>query len=246
MSRVKAALRKGRGQTETPLHFQSLKAVIVPFSAQLFLSVPCRSLQCLKRKAGVWGHSMFALSTKFSKQIKTSTTMITAQQLPDIKTTQEIKSEQLTQIAWHITYTALWNGADFSTAEIIKAKQFIKNFLQQENPERSYSELVQRVLLARNYILSHPGTFAPFPSQWFASENKNGFAGTLRWYQAVEISRQALPKYKQAIKAFPEAILETIQSGSAKDFHYWRSWFAEQNAQGLLNLFLATIANCRY
>lgn len=172
--------------------------------------------------------------------------MSTAQQQLSLKTAQQLKSEQLTLTAWHITYTALWNGTDFSTAEINEAKQFIKNFLQQENPEKAYSELVQRVLLARQYILSHPGTYAPFPSQWFSPENKNGFTGTLRWFLSLQVSRKSIPAYKQALKAFPEAILEITQSQKAADFHYWRSWFSNQNAQNLLNLFLAVIANCRY
>jgi hypothetical protein len=135
---------------------------------------------------------------------------------------------------------------EFSAAEKEEALAFITKFIQQGSPVKAYSELLQRVLLARQYILSHPGTYAPFPSQWFSTLNKNGFSGTLRWYQSVEESRKILPKHKQSLKAFPEAVLETIQSGSAKDFHYWRSYFAEQEAQATLNLFLSTISNYTY
>jgi hypothetical protein len=159
--------------------------------------------------------------------------------------TQQLQT--LTNIAWQIAYTALWNGEEFSASEKEKAQAFITVFIkEQSNPIKAYSAFVQRVLLARQYINSHPGTYAPIPSLWLCPTNKNGFAGTQRWYQAVETARAALPNYKQPLKAFAEAILETVQTQQAKDFHYWRSYFSEQDAQQCLNLFLSTIANCQY
>jgi hypothetical protein len=155
--------------------------------------------------------------------------------------------QQLTVLSWQIAYTALWNGEQFSATEKERAQELIRDFIkQQPNPRKAYTELAQRVLLARQYILTHPGTYAPLPSQWFSPANKNGFSGTHRWYAALEETRIARPLYKQVIKAFPEAILEITQSANARDFHYWRNYFAEQNAQATLNLFLATIANCQF
>lgn len=155
--------------------------------------------------------------------------------------------QQLTSLAWQIAYTALWNGEEFAAVEKEKAAERIKDFIkQQPGPRKAFAELVQRTLLARQYILSHPGCYAPLPSEWLSPANKNGFAGTQRWYASLENMRRSLPLYKQSLRAFPEAILETTQSGNAKDFHYWRNYFAENNSQALLNLFLSTMANCRY
>jgi hypothetical protein len=150
----------------------------------------------------------------------------------------------LAQLAWQIAYTALWNTEEFSTIEKEQAVKSIATIIEAEtNVLKSYSNFVQRVLLARQYINAHPGTYAPIPTKWFCASNKNGFAGTQRWLAEIENTRASLPKYKQSLKAFAEAIQETTTSKSASDFHYWRSYFAEQNAQGLLNLFLSTIAN---
>ena len=102
---------------------------------------------------------------------------------------------------------------------------------------------MQRILLARQYISTHPGTYIPLPSLWFSEENTNGFAGTAAWLQSVDITRSSLPNFKIHLRAFAEAVEETVESGTAKDFHYWRSWFAEQEKHSLLNLFLSTIAN---
>lgn len=159
----------------------------------------------------------------------------------------EQQVQYLSAIAWQIAYTALWNAEEFSAVEKEKASELISGFIrEQNNPKKAYSTFVQRVLLARQYIATHPGTYAPIPTQWFSAANKNGFAGTQRWYDAVETTRASLPKYKQPLKAFGEAVLETALFGSVKDFHYWRSYFIEHDCQGLLNLFLSVIANCSH
>jgi hypothetical protein len=155
---------------------------------------------------------------------------------------QQIK--ELSQIAWQIAYTALWNTMEFSAQEKENALSFISNFLQQGgNHKKAFSGFVQRAVLARQYVNMRPGEHIPLPSKWFSGNNKTSFAATNKWYVAIEQTRTSLPLYKQSLKAFPEAILETSQSGRAADFHYWRAYFIQQNAQGLLNLYLSVLAN---
>ena len=147
-------------------------------------------------------------------------------------------------LAFQIAYTALWNTQEFSATEIAQATNLIDEILAQHaNPAKAFNNFVQRVLLARQYINTHPGSYAPIPTEWLSTGNKNGFAGTQRWLDAVDSLRSSIPTYKQALKAFAEAVQETATSRKAVDFHYWRSYFIQQNAQGLLNLFLSTIAN---
>lgn len=158
----------------------------------------------------------------------------------------EYKQEvhQLANCAWQIVYTALWNTKQFAAPEIEKAKEFISRFLQQDNNHKiKYLEFVQRILLARQYVSSHPGTYIPVPSQWFSTENVKGFTDTEKWYNTIQQTRTAMPLYKQVLKAFAEAVLETTQTFKAKDFHYWRSYFIQQKTNGLLNLYLSTVAN---
>lgn len=155
---------------------------------------------------------------------------------------QQIK--YLTNCAWQITYTALWNTLQFTPEEIIAAKQFISEFIQQQQSHKQqYVDFVQRILLARQYINSHPGTYIPVPSQWFSKENKLGFEGTKNWLASVEQTRAAMPAYKQDIKDFPEAVLQTLQSGKPAVFHHWRSHFIGLQSNRLLNLYLSTLAN---
>lgn len=179
-------------------------------------------------------------------QNATSISHYPALRIEKSKQEYNLQVQYLSQLAWQIAYTALWNGEQFSAVEKEKAKELITAFInEQPNPKKAYSAFAQRVLLAKQYISTHPGTWAPIPTQWLSLANKNGFAGTQRWFDAVETTRVSLPTFKQPLKAFAEAILETVKSGNAKDFHYWRNYFAEKNLQAILNLFLSTLANCQ-
>lgn len=152
--------------------------------------------------------------------------------------------EASASLAWQIAYTALWNTKEFSTYEKQQEINLITDLLQKENnAKKVFNSFVQRVLLARQYINTHPGTYAPIPTVWLCSTNKNGFAGTQKWLVAVQNIRASIPGYKQPLKVFAEAVHKTATSTSRADFHYWRSYFIQQDAQGLLNLFLSTIAN---
>jgi hypothetical protein len=196
---------------------------------------------------------MFAMSTTNTSPVKNKIMTAAVKTINvNLATLQVQKSyaEYLQELnllaacAWQIVYTALWNTKEFAAPEIENAKAFIGTFLQQgDDHQAKYMEFVQRVLLARQYISTHPGTYIPLPSQWLSVQNSNGFLGTAKWYAAVQQTRQALPLYKQPLRAFAEAVLQTTQTCKAKDFHNWRSYFIQPNTNGLLNLYLSTIAN---
>ncbi len=155
--------------------------------------------------------------------------------------------QQLTNTAWLVAYAALWNGELFSEKELSTTKNYIGNFLMQRGSlQKNYEELVQRILLTRDYINRHPGKYVPIPSQWFCTKNNNGFLGTLIWFENIKNKRSSMPRYKQSLLAFAQAVQEISETPTANNFHYWRSYFCEHNYQGLLNLFLSFTAYSRY
>jgi hypothetical protein len=154
------------------------------------------------------------------------------------------KLHELSDYAWLVAYTALWNGHHFTGEETEYVKACINGYLQQGTSyTRQYRQLAERVLLARFYLNSHPGKKIPLPAEWFCTQNSEGFAATAKWYKTVQHTRETRPLYKHSLSVFPDDIRDTIRSGDATSFHYWRSCFIQQKANGLLNLYLATIAN---
>ena len=153
----------------------------------------------------------------------------------------------LADTAWMIAYTALWHAEMISEEEKRRCMALIKTYLlDAPDPQDAYNDMIQRILLAREYVMQQEGRWIPAPAEWFDHGNPHGFAGTERWLQRVKEKRRAYPLYRQALRAFAEAIQEIKETGDAKDFHYWRSYFAERRWNRLLNLLLATVGNMRF
>lgn len=155
--------------------------------------------------------------------------------------------QHLTDTAWQLSSTSLWNHAEFSDTEKEAARKAIRQYIQaSEDPYLAYLVYCQRVLLARQYILSNNMRLMVLPSRWLHPDNQQGFAGTLTWYQRLQEIRNALPLHKIELRALAEAVLEMKEEPTKANFRYWRSYFIEKKAPGLLHLFLATLANSFY
>lgn len=153
----------------------------------------------------------------------------------------------LINTAWNFAHTALWSTSLFSKKEVNEAKEWIGfYFLNSKNVYKAYSVFCQRVLLARQYLANANNRYIPLPTIWLNPENETGFVGTKEWYDQVKVIRESLPNHKMELKAFAEAIWELSQEPTAKNFCYWKTYFIEAGATGLLNLFLNTIANQQY
>ncbi len=156
----------------------------------------------------------------------------------------DLKIKLLRDAAYCAAYTVLWNGAELSGAEKEETKALLAGLLiNSDDADKMYSEIVQRVLMAKNYLLMNPGCYLPAPSEWFSASNSKGFYGTEEWYERLVQKRKSYPLHRLEYKAFGEAVLEMMEEPTARNFHYWRSWFIEHDCQGLLNLFLSAVAN---
>lgn len=155
--------------------------------------------------------------------------------------------EPFVNAAWNFAYSSLWNSTQFSTKEIQTAKDKIEEyFLLAKNPRKAFLSFCQRVLLARQYVSGAKGRYMPLPSMWFDKNNEFGFAGTKAWYAEIKNVRTSLPNYKEDIRALAEAILEYSEEPTAQNFAYWRRYFIEKGAPGLLNLFQVSAINQHY
>lgn len=154
--------------------------------------------------------------------------------------------KQYINAAWLTAYTALWNGTIFSTTEQEQAKQAIEQWMQAPDKEAAYKAFVQRVLMARLYLQQTGRKYMPTPTEWLNPNNQTCFAGTAKWMKQLQEKRKAMPLHRLELKAFAEAILEMEEEPTARNFHYWRSYFIERNHQALLNLFLSCIGNAKF
>jgi hypothetical protein len=153
----------------------------------------------------------------------------------------------LANAAYAIAITALWNGELLSAESKQTVKQFIKIFLlKSEDRQQAYTVLVERIQLARGFVIVEQGRAIPAPEVWFRETNSKGFAVTAKWWKTLRETRESFPLFRQYMKVVAEAVVDILETPTPKNFHYWRLYFIEREWQGPLNLFLAVIANMRF
>jgi hypothetical protein len=155
--------------------------------------------------------------------------------------------QHLVDAAWVLAHTALWGTALFSATETEAAKEQIKELLTKApDPYKAYLAFGERVLLARHYLAQHRSRYIPLPTVWLHPQNPKGYAGTAAWHQRILEVRAALPMYKIELRALAEGVLELTEEPTVQNFLYWKHYFIEKRAPGLLQLFLSVLANGHY
>lgn len=147
-----------------------------------------------------------------------------------------------TSIAWAIAHTALWNGKKFSEEETRKTKELIAAILmRQEQIETGFEEFVQRMLAAKYIQHREDIQFVNVPWLWFTTASAKGYHSTKKNYLAMLDERLDDPQYRVHWKYFGWALCHIKGKIKDRDFHEWRSYFAE-NSQPLFSMYLAVVA----
>jgi hypothetical protein len=146
----------------------------------------------------------------------------------------------LIKVCCDAAYVILWNGSFWSDAEKKDVAYAVKRFLlNAKNLQDGYTAFIQRLILARQHMHTESGLIVQAPDAWFDERNKKGFTRTSVMFDLLQHRRRERPLYKIGLKGFADALIEFAEEPSAKNFHYWRNYFAERNSQHLLNLFLS-------
>lgn len=152
--------------------------------------------------------------------------------------------QHLVDAAWVLATTALWNTALFSATETSAARALITGLLATApDPYKAYLAFGERVLLACHYLAGSLQRYVPLPTVWLHPANDKGYRGTEAWYQKVLEERASLPVYKIELRALAEGVLEMTEEPTVQNFLYWKSYFIDKRAPGVLQLFLGVLAN---
>ena len=155
--------------------------------------------------------------------------------------------QHLVAAAWVLAHTALWDTAIFSVTETEGARAFIRDELTKApDAYKAYLAFGERVLLARYYVAARRGRYVPLPTVWLHPDNPKGYRGTVAWHQKILDTRASLPVYKIELRALAEGVLEMTEEPTVQNFLYWKHYFIEKRAPGLLQLFLSVLANGHY
>jgi len=144
----------------------------------------------------------------------------------------------LSRTAWLFAASNLWNSTHFSIKEIEASIEKIKEYLRcSKDPRKAFLAFCQRIVLAHSVLGDRTDNCLPLPSMWLDRRNKVGFGATKTEYDKIKKLRESLPQYFRELKALAEAVLEFSEEPTGKNFRYWKSYFAERQVPGMLEIF---------
>lgn len=143
-----------------------------------------------------------------------------------------------TAIAWKIAKSLLWNSERFDKRQerqILLAVRYY--FLQASDKYACYQEMVLR-LLHTKLQLRDTDDYIGSPEWWFSHRNARGYNDSATWYRQYRLQWPQQLQADSSHTSLARSVQQLVANPTAKNFHYWRSYFAERS-QRLLNYFLA-------
>lgn len=152
----------------------------------------------------------------------------------------------LCHIAWIFVSSCLWNCTQFSTKEKQASLEKIAGYLRlAKNQRRGFLSFCERILAARLYNPPDAG-YVTLPSSWLDRHNRKGLSASRHAYIQLKALRESLPLYRYEWKALAEAVLDFGEEPTGDNFRYWKNYFTEKQAPGLLQLFQVYVSNFHF
>lgn len=159
----------------------------------------------------------------------------------------QVETDKLIGGLWNVAQAALWNNEDFSSKEKETFKKLIAvHFYNGKSGKQNFTDLVERICLAKRYVQRRNGRYISKPQDWLNVHYSLGLAGTRVWLEQVNKIRANVPDYNKGITTLANGLLKFIETGSDQTFHKYRKSLIEQKQFDLLQIFGNTIINLQY
>ena len=168
-------------------------------------------------------------------------------QLNVFRQQEQIDTEKLIGGLWNISQAAFWFNQDFTTKEKEIFKKLLGgHFYNGKTDKQNFTDLVERICLAKRYVARRNGRYISKPQDWLNIHFSSGLVGTERWLQQVNEIRTKAPDYNKGITTLAQGILNFLENPDTKTFLKYRKMLIEQKQFDLLQIFNNTIINLQY
>jgi hypothetical protein len=158
-----------------------------------------------------------------------------------------IKLEKRTEQFFIFCHSMLWSTRDFSENQQNVYKRLIaEHFLSGVDADETFKNLIEKVILAKRYVLEKPYRFIAEPSDWFNIKYYNGLAGTAKWHDALQEQRNSTPQFGESLKIFSEAILNYADERNLLDIIFYRQIFITQKDWDLLQWYMNAVMHYQF
>jgi len=158
-----------------------------------------------------------------------------------------IKKVKLVDQLWIYAHSMLWGAQDFKEDEQTTFKKCISEyFVNSTNVEGTFRELVERIVLAKRYVLEKPYRFIASPREYLNPKFYNGLESTAKWYRALQEQKQRDPNFGETLEIFSEAILNYATNQNILDIVFYRQIFISLEIYDLLQWYMNAIMHYQF
>jgi hypothetical protein len=157
------------------------------------------------------------------------------------------KKEKRIEQFWLFCQAALWNNQQFSESEVTEFKKLIAEYFKKsKDTDKIFTQLIERVCLAKRYVSRKPGRYMSKPIDWLNINYKNGLRGTYSWFKQVQQQRRSVPHYNEGISKLAEAVLSYCDKPNSNIVYSSRRELLKLNQYDLNQMFMNTIIHMQY
>lgn len=144
---------------------------------------------------------------------------------------------------WAFCHSALWMNEQFSPAEIEEFKILIaEHFKSSTTANKTFAELIRRVVLAMRYVQRSKGRYISKPADWLNIYNNKGLTGTKTWMESIEKQRLKMPQYNQGIYTLSKALKIFSEKQTTLSVVHYRKELLKAKEHELLSVLMTGIA----
>jgi len=158
-----------------------------------------------------------------------------------------IKQVKRTEEFFVFCHSMLWSTRDFKENEQNNCKRLIaEHFKGSSNLDETFKDLVEKVVLAKRYVLEKPYRFIAEPQDWLNIKFYNGLTGASKWHEALQEQRKLTPDFGESLTVFSEAILNYSEQRNILDIVFYRHIFISLKAWDLLQWYMNAIMHYQF
>ena len=213
-------------------------------SDALFCSHACKQMAYVNRKI-LKEHE--ARSRNIINSIKKELKKIPITQVESGSVFNALERVKRTEFFWTFCHSMLWSTQDFSEDQQNKFKRLIADhFMKGENVDATFKDLVEKVVLAKRYVLEKPYRFIADPQDWLNIKFYNGLSGATKWHDALQEQREITPQFGESLKIFSEAILNYAKERNILDIIFYRHIFVSLQSLDLLQWYMNAVMHYQF
>ncbi len=144
-------------------------------------------------------------------------------------------------------HSMLWSTRDFTEEEKNKLLRLVsQHFECCQDINDTFKDLVEKVVLAKRYVLEKPYRFVAEPQDWLNIKFYNGLSGASKWHEALQEQRKITPHYGESLQVFAEAILNFSEKRNLLDIAFYRQVLIGHKAWDLLQWYMNAVMHFQF